>query len=81
MVANSAHSLAHFVSAISSETITENEIMVSCDVESLFTNIPIDAAVQATPQKLESIHYISKTKCKLTKKTSESGFSNYTKIG
>ena len=34
--------LAHFVSTISSETILDNEIMVSFDVESLFTNIPID---------------------------------------
>ena len=37
---------AHFVSTISSETILDNEIMVFFDVESLFTNVPIDAAVQ-----------------------------------
>ena len=43
---------AHFVS--SNETILDNEIMVSFDVESLFTNVPIDAAVQATLQKLEN---------------------------
>ena len=45
---------AHFVSTINSETILGNEIMVSFDVESLFTNVPIDAAVQATLQKLEN---------------------------
>lgn len=45
---------AHFVSAISSETILDNEIMVSFDVESLFTNVPIVAAVQAALQKLEN---------------------------
>ena len=44
---------AHFVSTISSETILRNEIMVSFDVESLFTNVPIDAAVQTALQKLE----------------------------
>ena len=37
---------AHFVSTVSDETILDNEIMVSFDVESLFTNVPIDAAVQ-----------------------------------
>ena len=45
---------AHFVSIISSETILDNEIMVSFDVEWLFTNVPIDVAVQAAPQKLEN---------------------------
>ncbi|XP_068699268.1 uncharacterized protein [Montipora foliosa] len=44
---------AHFVSNISSEIILDNEIMVSFDVESLFTNIPIDAAVQTALKKLE----------------------------
>ena len=43
----------HFVSTVSNETILDNEIMVSFDVESLFTNVPIDAAVQAALQKLE----------------------------
>ena len=43
---------AHFVS--SNETILDNEIMVSFDVESLFTNVPIDAIVQAALQKLEN---------------------------
>ena len=43
----------HFVSTISSETILNNKIMVSFDVESLFTNVPINAAVQAALQKLE----------------------------
>ena len=45
---------AHFVSTVSNETILDNEIMVSFDVESLFTNVPIDAAVQAALQKLEN---------------------------
>ena len=45
---------AHFVSTISSESILDNEIMVSFDVESLFTNVPIDAAVEAALQKLEN---------------------------
>ena len=44
---------AHFVSTVSNETILDNEIMVSFDVESLFTNVPIDAAVQAALQKLK----------------------------
>ena len=33
---------SHFVSTISHERIQENEVMVSFDVESLFTNVPID---------------------------------------
>ncbi|KAL9954516.1 hypothetical protein ACROYT_G042066 [Oculina patagonica] len=45
---------AHFVSTINSETILDNEIMVSFDVESLFTNVPIDGAVQAALRKLEN---------------------------
>ena len=45
---------AHFVSTVSNETILDNEIMVYFDVESLFTNVPIDAAVQAALQKLEN---------------------------
>ena len=45
---------AHFVSTISSETILDTEIVVSFDVESLFTNVPIDGAVQAALQKLEN---------------------------
>ena len=44
---------AHFVSTIGSETILDNEIMVSFDVESLFTNAPIDTAEQTALQKLE----------------------------
>ncbi|XP_078344118.1 uncharacterized protein LOC144629783 [Oculina patagonica] len=45
---------AHFVSTISSETILDHEIMVSFDVPSLFTNVPIDGAVQAALRKLEN---------------------------
>ena len=44
----------HFVSTVSNETILDNEIMVSFDVELLFTNVPIDDAVQAVLQKLEN---------------------------
>ena len=45
---------AHFVSIISTVMILDNEIMVSFDVESLFANVPIDAAVEAALQKLEN---------------------------
>ena len=47
-------SSAHFVSTVSNETILDNEIMVSFDVESLFTNIPIDAVVKTALQKVEN---------------------------
>ena len=40
----------HFVSTISNERILDNEFMVSFDVESLFTNVPIDVAVGAALQ-------------------------------
>ena len=50
MVSNAAH----FVSTFSSESVLDNEIMVSFDVESLFTNVPIDAAVEAALKKLEN---------------------------
>ena len=43
---------AHFVSTVSNEMILDNEIMVPFDVESRFTNVPIDAAVQTALQKL-----------------------------
>ena len=45
---------ARIVSTVSNETILDNEIMVSFDVELLFTNVPIDADVQAALQKLEN---------------------------
>ena len=45
---------AHFVSTVGNETILDNEFMLSFDVEPLFTNVPIDAAVQAALQKLEN---------------------------
>ena len=54
---NSKHTVtnsAHFVSTVSNETILDNKIMISFDVESLFTNVPIDAAVQAALLKLEN---------------------------
>jgi len=44
---------AHFVSTISSESVLD-EIMVSFDIESLFTNVPIDASVEAALQELEN---------------------------
>ena len=47
-------SSAHFVSTVSNETILDDEIMVSFDVESLFTNVPIDAVVEAALQKVEN---------------------------
>ena len=34
------------MSTVSNDTILDNEIMVSSDVESLFTNVPVDAALQ-----------------------------------
>jgi len=36
------------------EKIQDNEIMVSFDVESLFTNVPIEGSVEAARRKLES---------------------------
>ena len=45
---------SHFVSTISHERIQENEVMVSFDVESLFTNVPIEDAVKAALCKLEN---------------------------
>ena len=45
---------AHFTSVIKSEKIHDHKIVVSFDVESLFTNIPTEGAVQAALQKLES---------------------------
>ena len=45
---------AHFVSTIGSEKIRDQKIIVSFDVESLFTNVPIKGAVQSALRKLES---------------------------
>ena len=49
-VAFTASSIGTLVNSdsISSETILDNKIMVSFDVESLFTYVPIDDAVQVT---------------------------------
>ena len=44
----------HFVNTINHERIQEKEIMVSFDVESLFTNMPIEDAVKAALYKLEN---------------------------
>ena len=45
---------AHFVSTINGERVLGSEIMVSFDVESLFTNVPIEGAAQAALRKLEA---------------------------
>ena len=45
---------AHFVSTINGERVLESKIMVSFDVESLFTNVPIKGAIQAALRKLEA---------------------------
>lgn len=45
---------AHLPATISGEKIQDHEIMVSFDVESLFTNVPIKGTVEAARQKLES---------------------------
>ena len=45
---------AHFVSTINDERVLESEIVVFFDVESLFTNLPIEGAVQAALRKLEA---------------------------
>ena len=42
------------MSTSNKEKVDENEIMVSFDVESLFTNVPIEGAVRATLWKLDS---------------------------
>ena len=44
----------HFMSTISHQKVHDTEIMISFDANSLFTNVPIDGAVQATLQKLEN---------------------------
>ncbi|XP_078363377.1 uncharacterized protein LOC144647439 [Oculina patagonica] len=44
----------HFVNTINHERIQEKEIMVSFDVEFLFTNVPMEDAVKATLRKLEN---------------------------
>ena len=44
----------HFVSTISHARIQENEVMISFDVESLFTNVQLEGAVKAALCKLEN---------------------------
>nr|XP_054754438.1 uncharacterized protein LOC129260495 [Lytechinus pictus] len=43
---HAVHNSASFVDFLRSETIQEHEVMVSFDVVSLFTNVPIDARMQ-----------------------------------
>ena len=52
MVKNSLH----FIFNISSEKPHENQIMVSFDVEWLFTTVPVKETVQVLLVKLESDH-------------------------
>ena len=54
LTGKSEYTVTNSVSTVSNETILDNEIMVSFDVESLFTNSPIDDTVQAGLQKLEN---------------------------
>ena len=42
------------MSTINGEMVLESEIIVFFDVESLFTNVPIEGAVQAALRKLEA---------------------------
>ena len=44
----------HFVSIITHERIKGNKVMVSFDIESCFTNVPIEGAVKAALCKLEN---------------------------
>ena len=44
----------HLASTISYEKIHDNEVTVLFDVESLFTNVPIEGAVQAALRKLQN---------------------------
>ena len=52
MVKNSLH----FMFNISSEKLHDNQIMVSFDVEWLFTTVPVKETVQVLHIKLESDH-------------------------
>ena len=45
---------AHFVSTIASEKIQDHEMMMSFDVESLLTNVPVEGVVQTALRKLKS---------------------------
>lgn len=42
----------HFSEVVSSESITDNEVMVSFDVQSLFTNVPVGHTLQIIQERL-----------------------------
>ena len=42
----------HFSEMVSSEAVSEQEVVVSFDVQSLFTNVPIDKALELINRKL-----------------------------
>ena len=50
---------AHFVDLIKNETITKEDLMVSFDVESLFTNVPVDEALNIIRNRLEKMPSLS----------------------
>ena len=45
---------ASFVDYLRNQTIGENEVMVSFDVESLFTNVPIESACRVALQRMQT---------------------------
>ena len=43
----------HFLEALQDVRVAEDELLVSFDVSSLFTNVPLNEAVQVIQRKLE----------------------------